>query len=195
MSCQTEGKCSGTQDQRGREGKARTWNAGQSFSSARARRQLVGRRGQGEELGRRVTGQGGAWGGDCICGVGVGGCGQSLRTGRPRFKQVCGQLVVMEREMAKRRQQFTCQPRALLSLWSLGGSSPETTRKQKAGGHPHLHQTLFSPPNLQGSDPSLGRSLSPHPGAVQDTLKGDSSNNNNSKHSQPFVVLSVLLPP
>lgn len=97
LSCQTgEGKCSGTQDQRGREGKARTWNAGQSFSSARARRQLVGRRGQGEGLGRRVTGQGGAWGGDCVCGVGVGGCGQSLRTGRPRFKQVCGKLVVME---------------------------------------------------------------------------------------------------
>ena len=120
---------------------------------------------------------------------------ESDRTGRPRFKQVCGQLVVMEREMAKRHQQFTCQPRALLSLWSLGGSSPETTRKQKAGGHPHLHQSLFSPPNLQGSDPSLGRSLSPHPGAVQDTLKGDSSNNNNSKHPQPFVVFSVLLPP
>lgn len=60
----------------------------------------MGRRGQGEGLGRRVTGQGGAWGGDCVCGVGVGGCGQSLRTGRPRFKQVCGKLVVMEWEMA-----------------------------------------------------------------------------------------------
>ena len=100
---------------------------------------------------------------------------------------MCGKLVVMEWEIAdewrwqKKHQQFTCQPRALLSLWSLGGSSSETTRKQEAGGHPHLHQILVSPPILQGSYPSLGRSLSPHPGAVQDTLKGDSSNNNDSK--------------
>lgn len=49
-----------------REGKARTWNAGQSFSSsARAREQLVGGRGQGEGLGEESDGMGrglGVWG-------------------------------------------------------------------------------------------------------------------------------------
>lgn len=49
-----------------REGKARTWHAGQSLSSsARAREQLVGGRGQREGLGEESDGVGkglGVWG-------------------------------------------------------------------------------------------------------------------------------------